>query len=73
MSANTKQIPNIGVEVFLSLCKWFLIIIVVINLIWAWIFRGYYRSTFDTSTHKIEMTQDGYQNNQELTNGTTND
>lgn len=67
----TKK-PNLAVEVFLSVVKWFLIIFVVNNIIWACVFVGYYRSTFANSTHSIEMTQDGYQNKQEITNGETN-
>lgn len=65
-----KTKPDIGIQVFLSLCKWFFVFVIINNLIWAAAFMGYYKGTFDISGHSIEMTQDGYQNNQELNDGT---
>jgi hypothetical protein len=59
--------PNIAVEVFLSLVKWFLVILIINNLIWAGLFVHYVnKSAIDTS---VEMTQDGQHNNQSITNG----
>jgi hypothetical protein len=62
-----KQEPNIAVETFLSLCKWFLIILIINNLIWAGIHFGYYFNSFSGTS--VEMQQDGEHNNQSMTNG----
>lgn len=56
--------PNIAVEVFLSLVKWFLIFVIVNNLIWA--------SVFFLGSPSVELGQDGIEatyNNQSVTNG----
>lgn len=54
-------------EIFLSIVKWFLIIFIINNIIWAGIFIHYVnKSVTDTS---VEMTQDGQHNNQSITNG----
>lgn len=61
--------PNIAVEVFLSLVKYFLIFIVLNNFIWAGIY--YYtlsKASADVTT-STEMWQDGSNNNQSITNG----
>ncbi len=59
--------PNIAVEVFLSLVKWFLIFVVINNLLWAGIFTYYvHKSVGDTTT---EMWQEGQHNNQSVVNG----
>lgn len=63
----TKQEPNIAVETFLALVKWFLVILIVNNLIWAGIHFGYYFSSFSGTS--VEMQQDGEHNNQSMTNG----
>ena len=63
--------PNVAVEVFLSLVKWFLIFIVVNNLIWA----GIYSYTLHKSSSDIITSSDVWQdgtinnNNQSITNG----
>lgn len=62
-----KKQPNIAVEVFLSLVKWFLVILIINNLIWAGLFVHYVNKSVTDSN--IEMTQDGQQNNQSITNG----
>ena len=59
--------PNIAVEVFLSLVKWFFVILIINNLIWAGLFVHYVNKSVTDSN--IEMTQDGQQNNQSITNG----
>lgn len=59
--------PNIAVETFLSLVKYFLIIIVVINLIWAGIFIHYVSKSFSGTS--MEVMQDGTNNRQSVTNG----
>lgn len=63
---NQKQ-PKIEIEVFLSLVKWFLIILIVNNLIWACVHFGYVSKSF-SGTH-VEMQQDGTDNNQSMING----
>ena len=60
--------PNIAVEVFLSLVKWFLIFVIVNNLIWA--------ALYFHNNGSVELSQDeisAIYNNQSVTNGKTND
>lgn len=59
--------PDISVQVFLSLVKWFLVILIANNLIWACVHFGYVSKSF-AGTH-VEMTQDGKDNNQSMING----
>ena len=61
--------PDIAVEVFLSLVRIFLIVLVIINAIWAGIFIHYINKSITDVSHNIEMTQDGQDNNQSITNG----
>lgn len=64
MSGNIKtNKPNIAVEVFLSLVKWFLIFIVINNLIWAGIY--FYGNSVELSQNEISSIY----NNQSVTNG----
>lgn len=61
--------PNIAVEVFLSLVKWFLIFIVINNLIWAGIYSyTLHKSSSDTMS-STEVWQDGTNNKQSVING----
>ena len=59
--------PNVVVEVFLSLVKWFLLFIVVNNLIWAAIHFGYVHKSFGGTS--MEVMQSGTNNNQSVKNG----
>ena len=63
----TKE-PNIAVETFLSLVKSFLVIIVIINAIWAGVFIAHVHSTSGGNS-TVELLQDGHDNNQSVTNG----
>ena len=65
MSNNT---PNIAVETFLSLVRWFLIILILNNVIWALIHFGYYRSSFQGTNNYIQQEQSGYDNVQGIDN-----
>lgn len=69
-----RQEPNIAVETFLSLCKWFLIILIINNLIWAGIHLGYVSKSFSGTSMAAEMNlESGTQNNsQSITNGKSN-
>ena len=60
---NKMKTPNIAVEVFLSLVKWFLIFIVINNLIWAGIY--FYGNSVELSQNEISSIY----NNQSVTNG----
>lgn len=61
--------PNIAVEVFLSLVKWFLVFIVLNNVIWAGVYvYTLTKASADTST-TTEVWQDGTNNEQSVTNG----
>ena len=57
--------PNEAVEVFMSLVKWFLIVLLVNNLIWAILFFGI---SFGSDT-SMSVAQDGTDNYQEVNNG----
>ena len=64
---NKMKEPNVAVEVFLSLVKWFLIFIVVNNLIWAGVYFH--------NNGSVELSQDeisAIYNNQSVTNGKAN-
>ena len=53
-------------EVFTSLIKWFLLFVVVNNLIWMSVFGYYIHRTFETEPISISQTQDGHDNQQEI-------
>lgn len=57
--------PNEFIEVFMSLIKWFLIILLLNNAIWGIIF---YKTV---SSSVIEADQDGYNNIQDVGNVST--
>lgn len=59
--------PNMIGEIFLSLVKWFLIILIINNLIWAGVHYGYFAKSFSGTS--MEVMQDGTNNNQSVTNG----
>lgn len=63
-----RRRPKVAVETFLTLVKWFLIILIVNNLIWAFIHFGYISKSFD-GTEISDVYQSGQNNNQEITNG----
>lgn len=54
-------------EIFLSLVKWFLIVLIINNLIWAGVHYGYFAKSFNGTS--MEVLQDGTNNNQSVTNG----
>jgi len=56
---------QIAKEVFLSIVKWFLVVLLLNNLIWGVVL---YSFVSDTSTD-INQSQDGTNNYQEMTNG----
>ena len=59
-----KKQPNIAVEVFLSLVKWFLVILIINNLIWAGVYL-YSSPSIELGQDKI----DAIYNNQSVNNG----
>ena len=59
--------PNMVGEIFLSLVKWFLVILIINNLIWAGVHCGYFTKSFSGTS--MEVMQDGTNNNQSVTNG----
>ena len=56
--------PNIAVEVFMSLVKWFLIILLLNNLIWGAIFY----SAINGDGLQASQEQDGHNNYQAINN-----
>lgn len=63
-----KTSPNMAVETFLSLCKWFLLIIIAINVIWAAVFTVYIKQSFNGTTYDVTQEQSGYDNVQGVNN-----
>lgn len=63
IKGNKMKTPNIAVEVFLSLANWFLIFIVINNLIWVGIYS--YGNSVKLSQNEISSIY----NNQSVTNG----
>ena len=57
--------PNLTVEIFMSVIKWFLLFVVANNLIWLLVVH----SLVGGSGASISQTQDGESNYQELVNG----
>ena len=56
---------QIAKEVFLSIVKWFLVVLLLNNLIWGVVMYGFVGGT----STDINQTQDGTNNYQEMTNG----
>ena len=61
--------PNVAIEVFLSLVKWFLLFVVVNNLLWAGIYTYTLHKSYSDTITSTEMWQDGTNNKQSITNG----
>ena len=59
--------PNMTTEVFLSLVKYFLLFVVLNNLIWAGVHYGYFAKSFNGTS--MEVSQDGTNNNQSVKHG----
>lgn len=57
--------PNEFIEVFMSLIKWFLLVLLANNLIWL----GVLYCILGTASTDISQTQDGTNNYQEMNNG----
>lgn len=66
IESKPKEPYMIG-EIFLSLVKWFFVILIINNLIWACVHYGYFAKSFSGTS--MEVTQDGTNNNQSVTNG----
>ena len=56
---------QIAKEVFFSIIKWFLIVLLANNLIWGVVFY----KTVSESSYDVDAIQDGTNNNQEVLNG----
>lgn len=60
--------PNIAVEVFMSLVKWFFIVLLINNVIWL----GVLYTIVENSSSETTLNQDGENNMQGVNNGTIN-
>lgn len=60
--------PNIAIEVFMSLSKLFLIVLLVNNIIWL----GVLYTIVEKSSYETTLNQDGENNIQGVNNGTIN-
>lgn len=56
-------------EVFKSLVKYFLVFVVINNLLWASVFGFYIFKSYTSELATVTMDQDGTNNHQELNNG----
>lgn len=63
---NSEKGPNITVEVFLSLFKWFLVGDVIIILAVLAVFHSYINKSFNGTNYQISQEQSGMHNIQEL-------
>lgn len=60
MKRNSIEKPNLPAEVFLFVCKIFLIIVLANNLVWC-------AAVFSGGTHNhVQITQDGHDNTQKI-------
>jgi len=66
MPLKKNKVPDPFVEVFLCLFKWFVIVLLLNNAIWATVFL----IATSTSEETVELTQDGTSNTQGINNGT---
>lgn len=64
-----KKEPNLNVELFWSVFKVMAALIVFVIIVFGGLLLHYINKTTTLTTHSIEMTQDGQDNNQSLTNG----
>ena len=60
--------PNVAIEVFMSLVKWFFIVLLVNNIIWL----GVLYTIVQNSSSETTLNQDGENNLQGVNNGTIN-
>lgn len=60
-------------EVFKSLVKYFLIFVVINNLLWVSVFGFYIYKSYTSEIATVTMDQDGNNNHQELINGKDKD
>lgn len=66
---NKIKEPNLNVELFWSVFKVMAALIVFVMIVFGGLLLHYINKTTTLTTHSIEMTQDGQDNNQSLTNG----
>ena len=66
---NKIKEPNLNVELFWSVFKVMAALIVFVIIVFGGLLLHYINKTTTLTTHSIEMTQDGQDNNQSLTNG----
>lgn len=70
MDTHTVSTPNHAIQAFLDLIKWFLVVLILNNAIWAAVHFGYFSKSFSPSNSAtIDAVQTGTNNNQEITNG----
>lgn len=66
--------PNLNLEIFFALFKWFAIILLLNNLVWAFLHFGYVSKSFGGIDSSINVSQDYNEsnNNTVAVNGKTN-
>lgn len=60
-------------EVFLSIIKYFLLFVIINNLLWFGIFGYYVKKSYTSDVAQITQEQSGTNNTQEMTNETNSD
>ena len=61
--------PKLDTEFGWSVFKSMFILLIFTNVLWAGAFVYYMNKSITDISHNIEMTQDGQDNNQSITNG----
>lgn len=61
--------PRLNTEFGWSVFKGMFILLIFTNLVWASLFSYYVHKSITDISPNIEMTQDGQDNNQSITNG----
>ena len=61
--------PKLDTEFGWSVFKSMFILLIFTNILWAGAFVYYMNKSITDVSHNIEMTQDGQDNNQSITNG----
>lgn len=63
---NQKKEPNIAIEAYLLTIKWCFLVIVAIILIFGGILWNLHNKTFSTGSQTIDIVQDGYGTNNNI-------
>ena len=63
-----KKVPNIAIEAYLLTIKWCLLFVFGIILVFGGLFWHLHNKTFSTGSQAIDIVQDGYGTNNNISN-----